>query len=285
MAIDREHVLDAIEEALGRPFLRGARYLIYRADCMECMRQLPDGIVDLTVTSPPYNIGKEYEVPRGLDDYLRWCEAWLRDIYRLTRADGALWLNLGYTSVPNKARAVPLPYLLWGRCPFFLIQEVVWNYGAGVAGRRFLSPRNEKFLWYVKNPHDYEFHLDAIRDPDVKYPNQKKNGRLRCNTVGKNPSDVWQIAKVTSGEGRAAAERAPHPAQFPLDLINRIVLGFSAADDVVMDPFLGSGTTAHACILHDRYVVGFEVNADYCAYLAQRLKGAEIVRSSLLFEP
>src|SRR5205823_13886759 len=136
-----------------------------------------------------------------------------------------------------------LPYLLWDKWPFFLIQEVVWNYGAGVAAKYSLSPRNEKFLWFVKDPLHYTFNLDEIRDPHVKYPLQKKNGKLRCNTAGKNPSDVWQIAKVTSGTDRASPERAPHPAQFPLDLIQRIVKGFSSRGVAVLDPFVGSGST------------------------------------------
>src|SRR5262249_37907364 len=154
--------------------------------------------------------------------YLDWCKTWMDEIFRLTRPEGAFWLNVGYVPVADKARALPLPYLLWNKCPFYMIQEIVWNYGAGVAGKSFLSPRNEKFLWFVKDPDNYTFNLDEIRDPDVKYPHQKKNGKLRCNTIGKNPSDVWQIAKVTSGTDRASPERAPHPAQFPMDLINRI---------------------------------------------------------------
>ncbi|HVA50337.1 MAG TPA: DNA methyltransferase [Pirellulales bacterium] len=79
------------------------------------------------MTSPPYNIGKEYEVPLALNEYLDWCQQWLTEVHRLTRRDGAFWLNLGYVALPDKAKAIPLPYLLWNRCPFFLVQEVVWN--------------------------------------------------------------------------------------------------------------------------------------------------------------
>ena len=182
------------------------------------------------------------------------------------------WLNLGYVALPDRARAIPLPYLLWDKCPFFLMQEIVWNYGAGVAARKALSPRNEKFLWYVKDPQHYTFNLDDIRDPDVKYPQQKKRGKLRCNTIGKNPSDVWQIAKVTSGTDRASPERAPHPAQFPLDLIERILKGFSRPGDLVLDPFMGSGTTAEACLRANREVIGFEIRRDYCDFIASRLR-------------
>jgi len=154
----------------------------------------------------------------------------------------------------------------------FLMQEIVWNYGAGVSSKKMLSPRNEKVLWYIKNQLEYTFNLDAIRDPDVKYPNQKKNGKLRCNTLGKNPSDVWQIAKVTSGANRSSEERMPHPAQFPEDLISRIVLGFSNERDVILDPFLGSGTTLSVCQKLNRQAIGFEISKDYCEVAKNRIK-------------
>lgn len=263
-------IVDDIADALGAaPYCAGDGYAIFCGDCLSSLRMLPAELFALTVTSPPYNIGKEYETNLPLDEYVEWCGLWLAEIYRTTRPDGALWLNLGYVPVDGRAKALPLPYLLWQHCPFFLVQEVVWNYGAGVAARRSLSPRNEKFLWYVKGPENYTFNLDEIRDPDVKYPHQKKNGRLRCNTVGKNPSDVWQIAKVTSGKDRSSNERTRHPAQFPLDLIRRIVVGFSNPGELVLDPFMGSGSVAVACIESARPVVGFEINAEYCR-LAQR---------------
>jgi adenine-specific DNA-methyltransferase len=275
--------LDEIRDRLGEPYCSGENYAIYCGDCLASMQSLPEQLLALTVTSPPYNIGKEYEKPLSLEDYLAWCERWMEEVYRLTRCDGAFFLNLGYVAVPGKAKAIPLPYLLWNRCRFHLIQEIVWNYGAGVAAKMSLSPRNEKVLWYVKDPDNYTFNLDAIRDPDVKYPHQKKNGKLRCNTLGKNPSDVWQIAKVTSGENRASPERTPHPAQFPLDLINRIVLGFSNPGDLVLDPFVGSGTTAIACIAQGRRVLGFEINPTYCEYAAQRIQELTADRKSRLF--
>lgn len=237
----------------------------------------------LTVTSPPYNIGKEYESPLPLDEYVGWCGRWMTEVHRVTVADGAFWLNVGYLEVPGRARALPLPYLLWDKSPFYLLQEVVWNYGAGVAARKALSPRNEKLLWYVKDADHYTFNLDAIRDPDVKYPNQKKNGKLRCNTLGKNPSDVWQIAKVTSGTDRASPERSTHPAQFPLDLVDRVVLGCSNPGEVVMDPFIGSGTTAVSCLRHGRRVIGFELSPAYCRVAADRIERARAELGYRLF--
>jgi adenine-specific DNA-methyltransferase len=183
-----------------------------------------------------------------------------------------MWLNLGYVPVPGKGRAVPLPYLLHDRVPFFLIQEVVWHYGAGVACRRQLSPRNEKFLWYVKNEDDYVFNLDDVRDTNVKYPNQTRNGVRRCNPLGKNPSDVWEFPKVTSGCGRSSKERTPHPAQFPAAVIERTVRASSNPGDLVIDPFMGSGTTAEVALLAGRAVVGFEIDRGYCDIISRRLE-------------
>lgn len=279
-----QSAIETISETLGMPpFAQGDGYAIFCTDCLESMQKLPDELIHLTITSPPYNIGKEYETPLPIGDYIDWCELWMAQIHRLTSPNGAFWLNLGYVSLNGKAKAIPLPYLLWNRSLFHLMQEVVWNYGAGVAAKKSLSPRNEKLLWYVKDPEDYTFNLDAIRDPDVKYPNQKKNGKLRCNTIGKNPSDVWQIAKVTSGTNRSSSERMPHPAQFPLDLITRIVLGFSNVGELVLDPFLGSGTVAVACLEHERPVVGFEIRPDYCEFAKHRIESFLRDRRSKLF--
>lgn len=275
---------DEICELLGKPYSAGEGYAIYCGDCLSALRQIPGELFSLTVTSPPYNIGKEYEAPMPLDEYLTWCEQWMQEIYRTTQADGAFWLNVGYVELPGKAKALPLPYLLWNRLPFYLIQEVVWNYGAGVAARKSLSPRNEKLLWYVKDPARYTFNLDLIRDPDVKYPYQKKNGKLRCNTIGKNPSDVWQVAKVTSGEDRASPERTPHPAQFPLDLVNRVVLGFSNLGDLVLDPFMGSGTVAVSCLQQGRRFLGIEMKEAYCEVATRRVEKFLTDKRSRLFD-
>jgi len=273
---------DEITALLGKPFCAGEGYAIFCADCSATLKKLPDELFSLTVTSP-YNIGKEYESPLPIEEYLTWCAEWMNDLHRVTQPAGAFWLNIGYIEITGKAKAVPLPYLLWDRSRFFFIQEVVWNYGAGVATRHSLSPRNEKLLWYVKDPANYTFNLDAIRDPDVKYPHQKKNGKLRCNTIGKNPSDVWQIAKVTSGEDRASPERTNHPAQFPLDLVNRIVLGFSNPGELVLDPFVGSGTVAVSCLEHGRRVLGIEIKPEYCELAAQRIERALSDKRSRLF--
>jgi adenine-specific DNA-methyltransferase len=265
-------VLEQIIEILGKPYFQVPGCAIFHTDCMEILPRLPEQSIQLTVTSPPYNIGKSYEDPLPLDEYLEWCKTWIHEVHRVTNSNGAFWLNLGYLSLPDRAKAVPIPYLLWDKIPFYLVQEIVWNYGAGVAGRKFFSPRNEKFLWYVKNSDDYIFNLDEVRDPNVKYPNQKKNGKIKVNINGKNPSDVWEFPKVTSGHNRASKERTPHPAQFPSAIIERIIKASSNPYNLVLDPFIGSGTTAVAALEHGRSVIGFEVLSDYCDIAAARIE-------------
>ena len=248
---------------------------MYCADSLELMNRIGTEQIDLTVTSPPYNIGKEYEEPRPLSAYLDWMENWINRIYRITKRNGAFWLNLGYTEVPSRGRAVPISYLIWDRIPFFFLQEIVWNYGAGVATKQVFSPRNEKFLWYVKSNEEYTFNLDQVRDPNVKYPNQKKNGKVKVNPIGKNPTDVWQFPKVTTGNKltgqRASKERTAHPAQFPESVIERIILACSNPGDVILDPFLGSGTTANVAIAKGRCVVGIEINQNYVDMAINRI--------------
>jgi len=273
-----EDVLESIKEikkVLGKPYFETKDFILYNLDCVEAMEKINKEIINLTITSPPYNIGKEYEEVMPVNEYVKWSQTWINLIHKITKNNGSFLLNVGYLEVPKKGFAVPIPYLLWDKTPFYLVQEIVWNYGAGVATKYTLSPRNEKILWYTKDMENYTFNLDEIRDKDVKYPNQKKNGKLRCNTLGKNPSDVWQIAKVTSGTDRASEERAPHPAQFPVDMIERVIKGFSNKGDLILDPFIGSGTTAEVAIKNGRKIIGFEINKVYCDYIIERIKKIE----------
>lgn len=209
-----------LTSVLEEPYFENETCILFCGDTLEMLKKIKSPIFDTIITSPPYNIGKEYEQVKDLNEYVDWSVRWITDASKLLTEDGALMLNLGYVSVEDHGRAVPIPYLLWDKIPLYLNQEIVWNYSAGVACKNYLSLRNEKVLWYVKDSKNYVFNLDEIRDKNVKYPNSKKNGRLRVNTLGKNPSDVWEIAKVTTGYNRSSKERTPHPCQFPTDLID-----------------------------------------------------------------
>lgn len=280
--INKENKLGYIEDILGNPYYKDENIILYNMDSLDALNQLGTSeVIDLTVTSPPYNIGKEYEEILTIDEYIEWSQTWMDLVYKNTSPTGSFWLNIGYMPIKNKGKAVPLSYLLWDKNNFFMIQELVWNYGAGVAARKSLSPRNEKVIWYVKNSQNYTFNLDEIRDPNVKYPNQKKNGKIRVNPLGKNPSDVWQIPKVTSGKNRSSKERVNHPAQTPIELFKRIILASSNKNDLILDPFIGSGTTAVIAKNLNRYCIGFDLNSDYLDTTIKRIKEEKTEQISL----
>ena len=267
-------VVGSLERTLGKPFFAKDGFILYNHDCVAAMQAIAKSELrfDLTVTSPPYNIGKAYESPMAVEEYVDWSVKWIDAVHSVSAANAAFWLNLGYLHVPGKGRCVPISYLLWDKTPFHLIQEVVWNYGAGVTSKRFFAPRNEKWLFYVSDPESYVFNLDAVRDPNVKYPNQKKNGKFRCNPLGKNPSDVWQFPKVTTGTARSSKERTGHPAQFPLGVVERVIRVSSNPGDLVLEPFSGSGSAGVATVATGRVFVGFELSKDYCRISSDRFK-------------
>ena len=264
-------VKDLLISLIGTPYYQSDSCVLFCGDSLTMQKMIDAQLFDAVITSPPYNIGKEYEKVMPIQEYVEWSINWITDTSMLLKPHGALLLNLGYVAIENMGRAIPLPYMLWDKIPMYLNQEIVWNYSAGVACKNYLSPRNEKILWYVKDKDNYIFNLDPIRDTNVKYPNSKRNGKLRVNTLGKNPSDVWEIAKVTTGRNRSSEERTPHPCQFPTDLIDKLILGFTSEKAVVFDPFMGSGTTFDSCIRNNRFCVGFEISPEYCEIAKKRI--------------
>lgn len=265
-------VIQLLEDTLGPPVYSDLGFILYCGDCCEYLSRLTSHsyLVDLTVTSPPYNIGKEYEELISTDKYIDWCSKWMNLIHSITKPHGSFWLNVGYFEVKDKGLCVPIPYLLWNKSPFYFLQEVVWKYGAGVSAKKRLSPRNEKWLYYVKDQTNYTFNLDEIRDPNVKYPNQKKNGKYRCNPLGKNPSDVWEFPKVTTGMKRSSKERTGHPAQFPLQVVERIIKASSNPLEVILDPFAGSCSAGIAAAGLGRIFIGIEISSRYCELSIER---------------
>ncbi|HHT9136323.1 MAG TPA: DNA-methyltransferase [Candidatus Wunengus sp. YC60] len=262
----------SLRNTIGTPLYSDSGFILYCGNSCELLSRLESSnfSTNLTVTSPPYNIGKEYETPKALNEYVNWCSSWMTHIYHITKAHGSFWLNVGYLEVNDKGLCVPIPYLIWDKSPFYLLQEIVWKYGAGVTTKYRLSPRNEKWLFYIKNQSRYTFNLDEIRDPNVKYPNQKKNGKYRCNPFGKNPSDVWEFSKVTTGANRSSKERTDHPAQFPLQVVERIVRVSSNKLEIVLDPFAGSCSAGIAAVGLGRIFLGFEIIPEYCELAIKR---------------
>jgi len=246
---------------------------IYLGDCLDLLTSIPDGSVDLVVSSPPYNLGKEYEDRRELAAYLEEQRAVLAECARALSDKGSLFWQVGAYS--NRGVLIPLDVR------FFPILEdldliprnrIVWVRQHGLHGRRKFSARHESILWFTKTD-DYVFDLDAIRVPQ-KYQNKKawtgdKKGQLTCNPDGKNPGDIWVFRNVKHNH----EEQTIHPCQFPEDLIARIVLSTTEPGDVVLDPYMGTGTVAVVARDTRRHYLGAEIDKRYHAVARQRIEG------------
>lgn len=249
---------------------------LYQGDCLDLLNSIPDSTIQLVATSPPYNIGKEYEKKQPIEDYIKWQEKIISECHRVLKPCGSICWQVG--NYVNNGEIIPLDMILY---PVFtklgmkLRNRIVWHFGHGLHASKRFSGRYEVVLWFTKSD-DYVFNLDPIRIPQ-KYPNKKhfkgtKKGELSCNPLGKNPSDVWDIPNVKSNH----IEKTEHPAQYPVELIERLVLALSNEGDWVFDPFMGSGSTQVASIIHNRKASGAEIYSPYFNIASARLHQAEL---------
>lgn len=243
--------------------------MIYNQDCLEGMRSLKENSIDLTVTSPPYNIGKEYENKLSFKDYTVWMGKVIKEVARVT--SGSVVFQMG--NYVNDGVVIPLDCALFntfienGLIPR---NRIIWTFGHGLHCKKRFSGRHETLLWFTKS-NDYTFNLDPVRVPQ-KYPNKKSykgpnKGMLSGNPLGKNPGDVWDIPNVKNNH----PEKTDHPCQYPLALVDRIILSMTNENDTVMDPFLGSGTTAESSVNNKRKFIGYELDESYISICEKRL--------------
>jgi adenine-specific DNA-methyltransferase len=249
------------------------------ADNLTFMRPLADGMMDLIVTSPPYNIGKRYERRSPLDAYIEAQAQVISECVRLLSDRGSLCWQVG-NHVDN-GEVVPLDIVLY---PFFrkhglkLRNRIVWHFEHGLHCSRRLSGRYETILWFTKSE-DYTFNLDPVRVPS-KYPGKKhfkgpRAGELSGNPLGKNPSDVWVIPNVKHNH----VEKTVHPCQFPVELIERLVLSMTNEGNNVFDPYMGVGSSVLAAIKNDRTGYGCDVSPEYVDVAWERV---HLLRAGLL---
>jgi adenine-specific DNA-methyltransferase len=261
-------------EIAGR-FTDEAHAVIYEGDCLDLLAEIPDRSIQLIVTSPPYNIGKEYERKLDLQDYVEQQSMVIRQCVRTLSDKGSICWQVG-NYVENGA-IVPLDILLF---PVFrelglvMRNRIIWHFEHGLHCSRRYSGRYETIIWFTRNTKDYVFNLDPVRVPQ-KYPGKKhfkgpKAGQYSCNPLGKNPGDVWDIPNVKNNH----VEKTDHPCQFPVELIERLVLSMSNENDWVLDPFLGVGTSVVAAVRHGRRGVGAEIVPRYAAIARERTVAA-----------
>lgn len=249
--------------------------LISKIECLEnleFMRSLKKGSMDLIVTSPPYNIGKEYEKRTSLDIYIENQAATIAEAVRLLNPQGSVCWQVG--NHVDDSEVFPLDvilYRLFKDHGLKLRNRIMWTFGHGLHCQKRFSGRHETILWFTKDD-DYIFNLDPVRIPS-KYPEKRhfkgpKRGEFSGNPLGKNPGDVWDIPNVKSNH----IEKTVHPCQFPIGLVERLVLSLTNPGGNVLDPYLGVGSSAIAALKNDRNAYGCDITEEYIDIARDRVQ-------------
>ena len=245
-------------------------------DNLVFMAKLPDASFKLIVTSPPYNVGKSYERRATLEHYLQSQQRVIAECVRLLHPSGSLCWQVG--NFVDRGEIVPLDTVLY---PIFkahnlkLRNRIVWHFGHGLHCQKRLSGRYETINWFTKGD-AYTFNLDPIRVPS-KYPGKRhfkgpNAGKLSGNPKGKNPTDVWTFPNVKNNH----VEKTIHPCQFPVELVERLVLSMTDEGDAVLDPYMGVGTTVVAALLHGREGYGCDIVKEYVEIARQRVQALRL---------
>jgi DNA modification methylase len=263
---------------------------LLQADVSTALDLIEDGSIQLVLTSPPYNLRKIYErdTAMSLDEYVTWLTPIVHEICKKVAAGGSVCWQIG--NFVHEGEVFPLDYYFYNMFlsqGFKLRNRIIWRFNFGLHANKRLSGRYETLLWFTKSD-EYVFNLDPIRVPQL-YPGkrhsakkgQEKAGKPSGNPLGKNPSDfwtfsaddcfnenpIWEIPNVKANH----PEQTIHPCQFPHELAERCVLAFSSVGDVVLDPFVGAGTSAVAAIKAGREAIGIDRSADYISLTHKRV--------------
>lgn len=261
-----------------------AQIVLFHGDTTEFIDSLPSESVKLIVTSPPYNLGKEYEDRVSIEGYLEQQANTIEKMYRVLHPQGSICWQVG--NFVEHGEVYPLDiyyYPIFKRLGLQLRNRVVWHFEHGLHTSKRFSGRYETILWFSKNA-DYTFNLDPVRIPS-KYPGKRhykgpNKGKPSGNPQGKNPSDVWEglvqewedsfwnIPNVKSNH----PEKTEHPCQFPIELVERCILALTNEGDWVFDPYAGVGSALIAAIKRGRRGMGSEREAAYVATAQRRIE-------------
>lgn len=259
---------------LDHKYSEDADTVLYQGDCLDLLRQIPDGTVMLVVTSPPYNLGKEYEKQMPLREYLKEQSVVIAECVRILHPQGSICWQVG--NYIRRGEVFPLDILFYQEFKkqgLKLKNRIIWHFRSGLHCKRRFSGRHESILWFVKD-RKHLFNLDPVRIPQTyprkRYHKGKKKGQLSSHPLGKNPGDCWIIPNVMNTH----IEKTAHPCQFPVGLVERLILSLTNQGDLVVDPFIGSGTTAVAAILHGRRCAGVDKEKRYLEIAGERIQKA-----------
>ncbi|MCO6046473.1 site-specific DNA-methyltransferase [Aeoliella sp. ICT_H6.2] len=262
---------------------------IRQGDCIQLMREMPAGSIDLAFADPPFNIGYEYDTyhdEQEDDEYLTWSRQWMEEIHRLLTPEGSFWLAIG------DEYAADLKVIADRQIGFSTRSWVVWYYTFGVNCKRKFSRSHVHIFHFVKDPDRFTFNAD---DPAVRIPSARAlvygdkranpNGRLPDDTWILRPQDfqsdrygfdamddTWYFARVA---GTFKERQGFHGCQMPEQLLGRIIRVSSNPGDMVFDPFTGSGTTLAVAKKLGRKFSGTELSEEYVRYASERLESVK----------
>lgn len=229
---------------------------IIEGDALNLLQNQGTNSIDLIVADPPYNLGKNYGNNNDLkafDEYINFSTSWLKEAHRILKPDGTIYVFMG-------VRFISYLYNIMDReLKLFLNSWICWHYTQGMGRKIGFSPRHDDILMFNKSK-EFNFYLNNVRVPQKYY-------RARNNMRGANPGDVWKFSHVHY----CNPNRQKHPTQKPEGLIERMVLASSQENDIVLDPFSGSGTTLRVCQQLKRNCIGIELNPEYVEMTKQRL--------------
>ncbi len=253
-------------------------------DSAKLLQTLKDEQFKLIITSPPYNIGKEYESRQDIKEYLKDQRSIIELLIDKIHPEGSLCWQVG--NYVHKGEVYPLDiyyYEIFKDLGLKLRNRIIWHFRHGLHTSLRFSGRYETILWFTKGD-KYTFNLDDVRVPS-RYPAKKyfkgpNKGEFSGNPDGKNPSDVWEILlndweqEIWDIPNVKAnhVEKTEHPCQYPIELVERCVLALTNEKDWVLDPFAGVGSTMLAALKNHRKAVGIEKHMKYIKTGEDRIK-------------
>lgn len=270
-------------QTIENDFSPSAQVVLYNGDTSKFLSTISDNSIQLIITSPPYNLGKEYEDRTSIKEYLQTQAGIIAQLARILKPNGSICWQVG--NFVEHGEVYPLDILyydLFKRLDLRLRNRIIWHFGHGLHASKRFSGRYETILWFTKSD-EYIFNLDSVRVPS-KYPGKRhfkgpNKGKLSGNPNGKNPSDVWElllqdweqelwdIPNVKANH----PEKTIHPCQYPVELVERCVLALSNEDDWVLDPYAGVGTSLIGAQMHNRRAAGSEKEIEYSEIARQRI--------------
>ncbi len=251
------------------------------ADCIETMENMPPKSINTIVTSPPYNLDKKYGIyddNRTFEEWEKLIDSVAKSASRILKDNGSFFLNV--SPIPDKKTKEIIPldaiaYFIFKKHGYYLRNSIVWHFNNMQNCTNRLSGRWESILWFVKDINNYQFNLDAIRIPYIT-----KNDKRLIGGTGRNPTDTWNFDLPTSdfwyfdrvnNMTKNKLGLTEHPCIYPTPMIERIIKMSTKIGDVVLDPFLGSGTTLVAARKLERVGLGIELDERYSEIIKKRI--------------